>query len=618
MSLVSLSRPGSSEDMLRLRGLFGLPGLDRPRDWLKLKHQTLNCCHKLVDKILSGRADNVLHDFDNLSDTLCKVLDAAELARNVSPDSAHVDASEGVLRELSHYMQELNSDDRLYDALLQQQNASTSEERELLRSLQRDFALRGGILSLAARNRVLSLQNEITEWSIRVSTVLKNAEQAQKNRKQRAETTQEAWRVLISLLNRRHDLARMLSYPSYAHLVAMDKLLNHPEIVRSFLGSISALINEAHGENRDRQKIPAQPRRDPLFGKIQSYLGVDQVFNTLSSLLEELFGVRLQKLQFSGHESHVWHSSVLHTLVIDAQNGGQLGEVYFDLFAREGKLPGAAHYALRGSRQLEDGSFQIPCAAIVCDFPRSIHASGMHHYQLETLLHEFGHVLHTIMSRTSFQHLSGTRGPLDFVEIPSHLMEHFAWDPRWMRKFAPHAPSNLLQELAAAKKDAILAELQLQAPFAALDLALHSHGHFGWGSEAQSTIKSLMRQAAQSYEPNGLFSSQDTFPCMPHIVGYGGCYYSYILARVLAAEIWHHLFRNPELSLSRAGDILRWRCLRLGASKDTKYIMSDLLAGSTPTFKGIAEELGMFDSEFATMSVLLEQKQWNLHAEPST
>lgn len=603
--------------MVQLRGLYGLPGLRRPRDWLDMKQQALNACNKLVEKILSDRGSDVLYEFDEISDTLCNVLDAAELARNVSPDPAHVEASESVLRELSQYMQELNSNGNLYEALLRKQNASTLEEHELLRSLQRDFAVRGGPSgSPETRRQIVSIQNEIIDWSIRVSTVLKRTEMVAENRKQRANFSQEAWNVLISLLNRRHDLAQALSYPSYAHLAAADKLLRHPGEVSSFLDSVSALLAETRDGSLRRAKVPVRAYQNALFGKIQPYLGVDQVLKVFNALLGELFGIRLFPLQSWASRDMIWHPSVTYTVVIDERDGNQIGEVFFDLFAREGKIPGAAHYALRGSRRRKDGSLQRPCAAIVCDFPESIRGSGMHHYQLETLLHEFGHVLHTVLSRTSFQHLSGTRGPLDFVEIPSHLLENFAWDPGWVRRFAPEAPLSLVQDLEEAKKEAVMAELHLQAPFAALDLALHSFGHFGWGSEAQSRIRRLIRQTAHGDGPREHAVNRESFPYLPHIVGYGGCYYSYILARVLAAEIWGCLFRNPTLSLSRAGEILRWQCLCFGAAREPRQILSDLLGGSAPSFKGIAEEMGLVENSFSDQPVLPAPDRMNHQAEP--
>jgi intermediate peptidase len=603
--------------MLCSRGLFGLRGLHVPQDWQTIKHQTLKACNDLVYKILSNREGSVLQDFDELSDTLCQVLDASELARNVSSEPEHVEASESVFRELSQYMQELNCDENLCGALLRKQDAVTCEEQALVRSLQRDFALRGGAsLSPSKRKHVAAVQNEILEWSMRVTAVFRDAEKSPGKRFGSANVN-IAWNSLTALLNKRSELAQVLSYPSYAHFVALDKLLRHPHGVVSFLNSVSSMLNEVRRKRQHDSLSLQRSRCSSLARRLQPYLGVDSVLEVLSGLLCELFGIRIYRLRQNQVRGVIWHPSVEHAMLVDARNGNFVGEVFFDLFARDGKMPGAAHYALRGSRRLRDGSSQLPSAAIVCDFPPIIRKAGMQHYQLETLLHELGHVLHTIMSRTRFQHLSGTRGPMDFVEIPSHLMENFAWDAAWMRRFAPNGPRQFLAELEEARQEAVVAEIALQTPFAALDLALHSHDHFGWGNEARSKIKRIIAEVVREYGRLEQVLYRDGIPYMPHIIGYGGCYYSYLLARILAAEVWNRLFRDSKLSMAAAGELLRNGFFRFGASKEPREILATVLNGEEPSFRGIAEAIGMADSQYATLPVLASANRSELCAEPS-
>ena len=128
----------------------------------------------------------------------------------------------------------------------------------------------------------------------------------------------------------------------------------------------------------------------------------------------------------------------LQKLVLWHEEEGALGHFYLDLFPRPGKFSHAAHFTIRCGRLLDDGEYQLPIVSLVCNFSRSddelselsefgggeSSVNSPHsphvmisHAEVETLFHEFGHALHSMLSRTEFQHLSGTRGKLDFVEV---------------------------------------------------------------------------------------------------------------------------------------------------------------------------------------------------------
>lgn len=134
--------------------------------------------------------------------------------------------------------------------------------------------------------------------------------------------------------------------------------------------------------------------------------------------------------------------------------------IYLDLYPRANKYNHAAHFTVRCGRRLTNSqSYQIPVVALVTNFsrPAANQPSLLTHAELETLFHEFGHAMHSLLSRTEFQHLSGTRAQLDFVETPSHLFEYFAWDHRVVGKFAKHyltdepIPEEMMKNLRRSK-----------------------------------------------------------------------------------------------------------------------------------------------------------------------
>ena len=151
-----------------------------------------------------------------------------------------------------------------------------------------------------------------------------------------------------------------------------------------------------------------------------------------SQVCSRLFGIELKEVPFVEGEAWTPGGASLQKLVLWHEEEGALGHFYLDLFPRPGKFSHAAHFTIRCGRLLDDGEYQLPIVSLVCNFSRSddelSEFSGgessvnsphvmISHAEVETLFHEFGHALHSMLSRTEFQHLSGTRGKLDFVEV---------------------------------------------------------------------------------------------------------------------------------------------------------------------------------------------------------
>jgi intermediate peptidase len=244
--------------------------------------------------------------------------------------------------------------------------------------------------------------------------------------------------------------------------------------------------------------------------------------------------------------------------------------------------------------------------------------------EVETMFHEFGHVLHSVFSRTRYQSLSGTRTQTDFVEVPSHLFEHFAWDWRVARRWARHhetgepIPEPLMRALRGSRRMFSGFETQSQVSYALFDQWLHggqprrdpleslaldaleplaSAAGGATGREARNRAREATgREAGQLLDlGDGGWDSTSGFRRLfwrttglvqprgahwqsqfGHLVGYGGGYYTYLLAQAVAAAIWRAHFERDPLC-PRAGETLRREMLSTGNARPPEDIIAALL-----------------------------------------
>ena len=175
------------------------------------------------------------------------------------------------------------------------------------------------------------------------------------------------------------------------------------------------------------------------------------VKNGILALSAELFGLRFTALPDAAR----WHPAVEVYGVTEA-DGSPLGAIYLDLYPRPGKYKHAAMFSLReGTKDV-----QLPAGAIIANFPDPQNAGGaralLEHDQVETLFHEFGHLLHHIIGGHSrYARFSGVATEWDFVEVPSQLYEDWAWEPAVLARFAKNeALETVPKELIARAKAA--------------------------------------------------------------------------------------------------------------------------------------------------------------------
>jgi intermediate peptidase len=444
------------------------------------------------------------------------------------------------------------------------------------------------------------------------------------------------------LLQKRAELARLSRFDTYAHMNLEDKMAKTPESVNGFLRELSkdnrsfvkseiadllkakaihthnsqAILKPWDKEYYMSRILASTQSRSRNADFLSSYFSLGRVMQGLSRLFSRLYGIR-----FVPHETRpgeTWNPDVRRLDVI-SETDGHVAVLYCDLFSRDGKSPNPAHFTLRCSRLIRNeeieeaastpnslfasaeeaandgmaispstsgGVMQLPIIALICDFattPGSIKPSLLSFHELVTLFHEMGHAIHSILGRTNFQNVSGTRCATDFSELPSILMEHFATDPSVLALFATHyetdqpLPYRMVAEKLALDKRFEDSDTEDQIILSMLDQAYHSSLPLNADFDTTQVYHEIQRKhGLLPPDPPGT-RWQGFFG---HLFGYGGTYYSYLFDRVLAKQIWQQVFQAGDKGgsvMRENGELFKGEVLRFGGSRDPWRCLSNVL-----------------------------------------
>lgn len=680
-------------------GLFGLEGLHAPDDFPRLARRAAERSESIAGALRSGLASGagVVDDLDEISDTVCRVVDVAEVCRNVHPDAQWRAAADAAYVQLQGYVQSLNADKRLYDALVRTQecpreNAAMSPEaRRVALTLRHDFE-RGGIhlgaddadalkrhaaeivhlgmrfqsnlADPAALGRVAIPRRALEGTPLRYSLLADSNSNARPNDSGSAsvpldqrtlgsvlrwcedagarETVHAAasrtpasnGAIMAELIDRRAKTAKLLGFESHAHFATAPLLAKTPGGARRVLTELNRAAYEgavseaerlaetargAYGKDprsvssssrssssitsADRPYLMALRRQSDLLAegfssdasggerRLADYFPLEGVLRGASLIVERTFGVTLRDAPFLSGEA--WCSDARKLEAVDAATGETLGTVYLDLAQRARKFPHAAHFVVRCGRERgrsneKQTTRQTPAVALVCSFGGGAHSlakpslAPLSHAEVETFFHELGHAMHSVLSRTRYQHLSGTRCAADLVEVPSHVFEYFAWDPACLRAIAKHRvtgeamPDALIDALRRSKGRFAGTETRQQVAFAALDLAAHELE----GDVDERALREVARRTYRTHGPIGSTEAEAELHRWElrfgHLVGYGSTYYSYAFARCVAASVWRRYFEGDPLA-GGAGTTLREGMLTHGGAKAPEELLRGML-----------------------------------------
>jgi len=281
-------------------------------------------------------------------------------------------------------------------------------------------------------------------------------------------------------------------------------------------------------------------------------------------IVEKLYGIQVKLAE----KAPVWHPDVRYYEVSDSS--GLLGAFYADWFPRESKRDGA------WMENFITGIEGQPHSGCICGNmtpPLGDKPALLTHREVETIFHEFGHLLHHVLSRVEVKSLAGTAVAWDFVELPSQIMENWCWERGALDLFARHyqtgdpIPEDLFQKMVRARTYRGANGQMRQLGFGITDLTLHRD----YDPAKQGDVIRYARQLLQQFTPAPLPENYAMIAGFTHLfaspVGYGAAYYSYKWAEVLDADAFTR-FRDEGIFSAEAGAAFRENILSKGDSED--------------------------------------------------
>ncbi len=581
-------------------------------------------------------ARNVLDAWDDVATLLEDAFGAISLLNSVHPDKDVRDACDGALVQESSFLTGVFQNEAFYERVLRVQPHSVAE-RELKKHLVEEFEDSGVSLPPEKRARFKEISERLTElgqefaknirenetrltftveecrglppaWLERQQRddegnvvvgfdypdyvpFLMNAHDEQARRRYWTANTRRGTErnldVLDEIVALRKETADLYGVPSYAHYVTKRRMVESPETVTRFLDDVRNVVTEAEvrdlghlaelkaeltgvspeqaGINRWDVAYYRERLRERRYAidqeELRQYFPTEPTVHWMLDVSERLYGVRFERASVP-----VWQDDVIYLDVRDAQTGELAGGIYLDLYPRDGKYKHAAAWPVRGvSRR----SGRKPISVLVTNSNRD----GLTHDELETLLHEFGHVLHGVLSDTYYTTHSGTSVQRDFVEAPSQMYEE--WASRMeslslLRNHCGNCPAideSLVDRLNRAKKFGAGIDYGRQLLYASFDMALSSE-HPG---RALDVWKAMEDATPMGYVEDTQFPG--TFE---HIAsGYAAGYYGYMWAKVIALDLVSAF--GADLMSSEIGARFREMILSRGSEEPARELVERFL-----------------------------------------
>jgi oligopeptidase A len=419
------------------------------------------------------------------------------------------------------------------------------------------------------------------------------------------------------ILQLRRDKARLLGFDDFAGLVLEDRMAHDGARALAFLEDLKTKTEARfHAENREllefRRSLEgpdapelqpwdvayyAEKQRAALYDfdeeALRPYFPVERVVSGLFDLVNRLYGIHVNE------EAGVpaWDPQVRYYRVHDA-DGAFLGGFYADWYPRENKRGGAWMDAFITGGPAP-GEFR-PHLGLICGNltpPIGGKPALLTHREVETIFHEFGHLLHHLLSRVETRTLAGTNVAWDFVELPSQIMENWCWERDALDLFAAHwesgdrLPEDLFQKMRRARTFRAANGQMRQLGFGFIDLLLHTR----YQPERDGDAIAFSRRLLQEFSPAPLPPLHAMAAAFTHLfaspVGYGAAYYSYKWAEVLDADAFTR-FRAEGIFSHEVGGQFRSRILAKGDSEDPAALYRDFM-GREPDPRALLVRSGL-------------------------
>ena len=414
---------------------------------------------------------------------------------------------------------------------------------------------------------------------------------------------------IASILSLRHEAANLVGFQSYADYSLATKMAGTTDEVLSFLQELSARSRTAaEQELSDLEDFAGmelapwditfwlekfkQARFSVSNEELRQYFPAGTVIKGLFALAARLYGVDLTEQT----NVSVWHDDARY-FNISNSDGELIGGFYIDLYARSGKRNGAWIDECISRQQL-NGKSVLPVGYLVCNFPPrdDTGLSLLTHDDVVTLFHEFGHMLHHLLTRIDIPSIAGINGvPWDAVELPSQFMENFAWSYEVLSKCSAHPdsgdplPRELFDKLEQSRNAGAGIAMLRQLELGLFDFRLHAEYNPDTAVPVLDVLADVRAEVCLLKHPE--------YNRLPHAFshifagGYAAGYYSYKWAEVLAADAFS-AFEEAGIFDAATARRFRSEILEVGGSRD---IMDAYVAfrGRKPTIDALLRQNGI-------------------------
>jgi oligopeptidase A len=417
--------------------------------------------------------------------------------------------------------------------------------------------------------------------------------------------------LINEILRLRRAKASLLGFRDFADLVLEDRMAHTGERAQGFLLDLKQKTERRFSEenselvefSKEYALDPwdvgyyAEKQRAALYDfdeeELRPYFPLDNVVRGMFDIAGRLYGI--QVVERPGVPA--WDRDVKYYEIHD-DGGGLLGAFYADWFPRENKRGGAWMDAFITG--VDFGNRLTPHAGLICGNltpPVAGRPALLTHREVETIFHEFGHLLHHCLSRVEVRSLAGTSVAWDFVELPSQIMENWCWEREALDLFARHyktgepIPEDLFRKMLRARRFRAANAQMRQLGFGFVDLALHRQ----YSPERDGEVMEYARNLLQPFVPVELPREYNMMAGFTHLfaspVGYGAGYYSYKWAEVLDADAFTR-FREEGIFSRDTGLRFRRGILERGDSEDPAELYRGFM-GRDPDPNALLERSGL-------------------------
>ena len=406
----------------------------------------------------------------------------------------------------------------------------------------------------------------------------------------------ENLKLLDDAVALRAQAAHLLGYKTHADLVAEDRMAKSAATVDAFLARMKKGLEPALAsdtkkmEELKKGKINAWDwryfmnqikKRDYAIDdeKVRAYFPADKVLKGMFQVYSTLFGIELKEVP----APDAWADGVK---LYEVRDGGRLvAKFYVDLYPREGKYGHAAEFTMAAGHGVE-GGYRIPLACLVVNFqpPQNGQVAHLSMDEVDTLFHEFGHVMHESLTTARYTSQAGTHTALDFVEAPSQMLENWAYQPEVLAIISDGMPADLAAHLNAARKYDAGVRYTRQVFLGRFDHAIHTADKVDADAVAKKLWADIMKFPEDKAE-----HFAGTFGHM--MGGYDGGYYGYLWSEVFAADMFTR-FQAEGVLNAKTGREYRDRVIARGRTVEPDVLLKDFL-GRAPTEDAFLKLLGI-------------------------